>query len=377
MAGTLLKPRQRRESTLYVPREWSARARRDVALDLLRGLAMVILVINHTALESPLRDATRAVLSAAEVLVMVSGVVVGMVFGRRWLEHGARATTRLLVLRARKLYVASVVVVGLVGLALLVPFLGAEALAISPRVGVDTYAYDSAWRTALSIVTLEAGPWQFNILGFFITVLLAAPLVLAALARGWWPVVLGTSVALYLAGRTTGVDVLPAQSERAFPLLVWQLLFVGGMVLGWQRDAVAAWVHPRRKLVWGVIGATAVTLTVLRLALPRDVAIFHKGSLAPLRILLMASVAAAIYGVLRHHEAAAERRLGPVLLPLGRNSFYVFIVHVFACLALASVPFLAPGEALGPIGNVLVQIAVVAAMVVLVRRRVLFRWIPR
>src|SRR5687768_5579786 len=70
---------------------------RDVALDRVRGLAMVILVVNHIHLESGLEQATRSLVSAAEMLVSVSGVVVGMVFGRRWLALGARATTRLLL----------------------------------------------------------------------------------------------------------------------------------------------------------------------------------------------------------------------------------------------------------------------------------------
>ena len=79
----------------YVPREWS-RAR-NVPLDMLRGLAMVILVVDHLRLESPLQDVTSAVLSAAEGLVAVSGVVVGMVFGRpRQDRRGSRARARTL-----------------------------------------------------------------------------------------------------------------------------------------------------------------------------------------------------------------------------------------------------------------------------------------
>ena len=119
------------EAPVYVPAEWTfAPPARDIALDLLRGLAMVVLVVNHTALESPLRDATRAALSAAEVLVLVSGVVAGMVFGRRWLTHGRRATTLMLWRRSGKLYVASVVVVALVAVATAMPWLETQALSI-------------------------------------------------------------------------------------------------------------------------------------------------------------------------------------------------------------------------------------------------------
>src|SRR5688572_29517254 len=128
-------------TTLYVPAAWTP-APRDVVLDLLRGLAMVILVVNHMRLPSLLDHATGAVLSAAEVLVPVSGVVVGMVFGRRWIEKGARATTVMLLRRARKLYVASVVVVALVGLARLVPGVTTDPLTVlRSRGGLDLYAF--------------------------------------------------------------------------------------------------------------------------------------------------------------------------------------------------------------------------------------------
>jgi hypothetical protein len=356
------------EAPLYVPAEWAPA--RDVALDLLRGLAMVVLVINHTALESPLRDATRAVVSAAEVLVLVSGVVVGMVFGRRWREHGARATSAMLLRRARKLYLASVVVVALVGLARLVPWLDTAALTVSPRLLplTDSYAYDGILRTLVAIVTLEAGPWQFNILGFFVAVLALAPVVLWALARGRWAAVLGVSAGLYLLGREWSIDVIPSQSERAFPLPIWQLLFVGGLVAGWHRERVARALRSRGATA--AVVAVAAGFALFALLAPDALleAHFHKGSLDPLRLAAMASFAAALYLALRR----AGRHLEPVLLPLGCNSFYVFIMHVFVCLAVASLPLALPG-----VGNALVQVACVGALCLMARRRFLFRWVPR
>lgn len=376
---------KRSDEHLYVPRDWTRQApARDVALDLLRGLAMVVILLNHTKLDPGLGYITRNSLSAAEVLVGVSGVVVGMVFGRRWLESGGAATTRLLLARARKLYAASVVVVALVGLATLVSFLDAGPLVVSPNMAqpVDSYAYDGALRTLLAIVTLEAGPWQFNILGFFIASLVATPLLLRALARGWWPAVLAASLGLYLLGRQWHGDVLPSQSERAFPLLVWQLLFVGGLLVGWHRGQVADWCDRHRRMLVPAIAVSAVAMLALQVggAALLDPAAwdafrdehFHKGTLDPLRLFAMTSIALGAYLLLR--RPAAERVLGPVLLPLGRNSFYVFIMHVFLCLAIASVAAL---EGLGPAANVALQIATVALMVALVRRRVLFRWVPR
>jgi hypothetical protein len=377
------------DAPLYVPAGWQPDRSRDVALDVLRGLAMVILVVNHLRLGA-FGHVTGAVLSAAEVLVAVSGVVVGMVFGRRWLTHGGRAVTLMLLRRSRKLYVASVVVVALAGLATLVPWLAGDALAVVQREGVgrvDLYAFDGPLRTALAILTLEAGPWQFSILGFFIASIAIAPLGLWALSRGWWPAVLAVSWAAWAAGRGLHLDVLPSQSERPFPILVWQLLFVNGMVLGWHRHRIANALRDRRTLVGTAIGGLAAAAVTLQLAGPALLepdawaawksAYFEKRSLDILRIVAMMSIAAALYLVFRRHAARVERWLGPVLLPLGRNSFYVFIVHVFVCLAVATGVRMAPGDGLGPVGDAAVQVACVALLWQMTRRRVLFRWIPR
>jgi hypothetical protein len=373
----------------YVPVGWTpAEPERDLALDLIRGLAMMILVFNHTAVVSAVEYAGASVLSAAEVLVAVSGVIVGIVFGDRWRRLGGRAVGQMLWRRARKLYLASVAVVALVGTLTLVPGLATEALAISPTMepARDMYAYDGLPRLLLAIVTLEAGPWQFNILGFFIAALVAAPAVLWALHRGWWLPVIAVSLGLFVLGRELHLDVLPSQSERPFPLLIWQVLFVGGIVAGWHRKRLSAALGDRRRLSAGLVAAAAgaCALGLLAGVLLSSPEAWHrwqsmhfdKGTLDLARIAAMMTMTAGLYVVFRRYRATLGRALGPLLLPLGQNSFYVFIVHVFLCLAIASVPLLG-GEGLGLIGNSIVELAGLALLWAMVRQRFLFRWIPR
>lgn len=375
----------------HVPEGWVVARReagggRDVALDLLRGLAIVVLVINHLRLESALSAATSSVLSAAEVLVAISGVVAGMVFGRRWVEAGARATTVMLLRRARKLYLASVVVVALVGVLSVVPPLETDALTrTGPHGARDLYAFDGAARTVLAVVTLEAGPWQFSILGFFVVMLVVTPALLHALSRGWWPALLALSWALYAAGRAWPVDVLPTQSERAFPVLVWQVLFVHGLVLGRHREALRRRLHRRRHAVRMAVVAAGATAVAFRLGAPellgpQDWATWHdahfdKTTLDPARLATMAAIVAALHVVLTRHERRARQALGPLLVPLGRSSFYVFIMHVFACLVIASTP-LAAGGAPAAV-NALVAAGVVGLLWAMTRRRFLFGVVPR
>lgn len=86
----------------------------------------------------------------------------------------------------------------------------------------------------------------------------------------------------------------------------------------------------------------------------------------------MLSIAATLYLAPQRYPRLAHRAVPRLLLPLGRNSFYVFIMHVFVCLAVASV--LPARDGLGPVGNTLVQAACVAALHAMVRHRFLFRW---
>ncbi len=360
---------------------------RDVRLDLLRGLAMLILVVNHASLQSWLTVGTGSVLSAAETLVPISGVAVGMVFGRRWRRDGGRAVTRQLWTRARSIYVAAVVLGVLVGLVSLLPGVATDAVTVT-RHGDDLYAFDSLPRLALGLVTLEAGPWQTCILAFFVATLLAAPLLLWVLAcGGWWVLLLG-SAGVYAAGRGFDGAVLPSHSEAPFPLPVWQLLFVVPLVFGFHRHQIARAAFRGRRVAGRVlivaVALVAVASVCLQLGLAPDTAVrwqtahFDKATLDPIRLITMASIALALYlaiGPVRHR---VQRAVGGVLLPLGRNSFYVFLVHVPLCIVLASIPGLAgPGGGAGMLGNSIILLAYVGTLVVLVRSQVCFRWIPR
>jgi hypothetical protein len=282
-----------------------------------------------------------------------------------------------------------VAVVALVGVLALVPGLATDAVTVSPTMhpARDLYAFDGIVRTLVAIVTLEAGPWQFNILGFFIAMLAAAPAILWALDRGRWPAVVAVSWLLFAIGRHWTVDVLPSQSERPFPLLVWQLLLVHGIVLGRHRHRIARFVRDFGGAVTVAVATLALAVAYVRLHGPGfgysaaewgrwQAAHFDKSSLDVARVIAMVALTAAVYMALRRWSDAVERVAGWLLLPLGRNSFYVFIMHVFLAVAVASVPVLA-GDGLGMTGNVFVQVGCLVLLVTMVRRRFLFRWVPR
>src|SRR4030095_2687561 len=96
-------------------RLYDTATKRDVRIDWLRGLAMTCVIVNHSKLSSLLSWFSYErfwIVTAAEVFVVLSGVVLGMVYGRRLARDGWRAVVRGLGRRALLLYGAFVGVRG-------------------------------------------------------------------------------------------------------------------------------------------------------------------------------------------------------------------------------------------------------------------------
>ncbi len=101
---------------------------------------------------------------------------------------------------------------------------------------------------------------------------------------------------------------------------------------------------------------------------------FDKTSLDLARLGVLASLGIAIYLAFRRLQTTCERCLGWLLLPLGRNSFYVFIMHVFVCLGIALMPGTTDP---GPVISLIAELACLALLWTMVRRRFLFSIVPR
>src|SRR6202171_3908362 len=95
------------------PWQYPAEGRRDLRIDWLRGLAMTCVIIDHSKLSSLLSWFSFErfwVVSAAEVFVVLSGIVLGMVYGNRLIRGDWPAVVRGLGRRALMLYVVFVAV---------------------------------------------------------------------------------------------------------------------------------------------------------------------------------------------------------------------------------------------------------------------------
>lgn len=394
----------------YEEREGSSR---DLRVDLFRGLLICTVVITHTEVAGAFswfaKNAFGAI-SGAEAFVALSGVVVGMVHRGQAERLGDWAASVLRWRRARKLYVTALVVVLLVWVFDLLPGspagvvttftdrgTGAEGAGAAGHV-YDLYYnaprlldYPPPWYAVRELLTLRMGPWVLNVLGLFAVLIAIAPALLLLLRRGLWWVVLLLSWGAYAYGSLVDGHVLPSQFDDVFPLLIWQVVFVTGMVLGYHRAQVVRGLTTRP----GKAGL-AVLVVGYALALgwlwasyaghlpqgpwPDDLYArlyddyYVRVYLQAGRLVDLALVVVVMFAVLTAFWRPVNAAAGRLLVPLGQASLYVFVMHVFFVIAVDNVRGL---DRTSPWQGMLVHVAEIALAWVLVKRRFLFSVVPR
>lgn len=388
-------------------------SKRDSRVDLLRGAAIVFVVVNHlglTSLFQLLTQETVGFVSGAELFVLFSGLVVGMVYGPR-VKDDFGTVVDLTSRRAGKLYVTALVVLVGIFLVSLLPIFQTDALTTYTDQGTGGVGHAAAGRTynlyagmeslfqfpvppqvLPAILLLQFGPWQFNVMGLYVVLLLVSPLILAALNRGWTLWVLAATLGVYAVGAATRTRLLPSQFEDSFPLLVWQVLFVIGLVAGFHRRKIVVWLSAHTWAVAACCGAAVVFAFLswgnpylangfdLRLAVIPDSlyrtmydSFFARTYLAPGRLLNVVVLVVAAYAFLTAYWKPAERALGWFLIPLGRATLYVFVIHVVLIAVVANIPALQQGDILL---NTAAYAVILGLLWVMVRTRFLFRIIP-
>ncbi|MET0934036.1 MAG: OpgC domain-containing protein [Mycetocola sp.] len=393
---------------------YSGPANRDLRIDLLRGVAIVFIVVNQVGLVSVFQTASHeaiGIVTGAELFVLLSGVVLAMVHRSTVASGGIGEVVIRTTRRATKLYGAALAVVLLaLGISLIpgisgpsmVTFTDGNRIPGSSGTVADLAAsagqllsYPVSPGIIVDLALLRLGPWQFSVMGLYVVLLLVSPLLLWLLSRRWWVPLLATSVGLYLLSATTNIRLLPSQFEDSFPLLTWQLLFVVGLLGGYYRREIVAWFSTKWGTVMlGVLVALAVALAILswnnpflssaadaRLGLIPDAtfrdaygAYFERTYLDVGRLLNVVLVVIALYALLTAYWAPISRAVGWFFIPLGQATLYVFIVHVFFALLVWNIPALTEGSLWL---NSAVYVVILGLLWVLVKTKFLFQLVPR
>ncbi len=314
---------------------------RDPRLDLVRGGLVVLVVAGHLAVVLGHLDVARSglgVIPVAEALVLVSGLAIATSpVVRSWR-------------RAGRLYAVAVLTAFGVHVVSLVPVLDVHRLLNlrDPSTGRvrdlfpdadHLFDYPTPWAAARRLLLLEVGPWATSILGLFVLLGLAAPVVFFLLRRRLWWVVLGLSWALWVLGGVWHPGWSPAQFADTYPPLAWQLLFVHGLVLGHHRRAVARWLRTGTGTVTACVAVTAYAGVVgwwwldgRRL----DEGLLAGADLPVGRLALVLVSALVTTALVTDVWRPLSRTLGRLLAPLGRHAVSVLVGHVVVLLAVAA-----------------------------------------
>lgn len=365
-------------------------SRRILALDLLRGYFLFDMVLNHLNYWPNLLDWTDArgqlFATGAEGFFLISGIVLGIVRGQKLRDQPLGVASKLLLKRSLQLYITYIVSILIFTLAGWWFFMHNPGLkyGIAPP---NTPFLQVLWQT----LTFQYIYGWADYLRMYAAFLLVSPLVIWLLRKGKWWIVMGVSVIIWA--------VVPRPDWPANMFLQpyhWQLLFFGGMTIGFNWDRLSAWWLSRplkaRKIFIAMLvsltsvavafnvflvfspylGHTAIDFATLiknQLALP-----FSKENLGFWRVIFSTACFASGLWLFMRFDTTIKKYFGWLLVPFGTNSLYVYTVSAFLVFF---VQLIVPTGSTNLPVNAVLTFAVLAIIWVMIRYRILFKVIPR
>lgn len=370
---------------------------RITALDGLRGACLVLMLVSHLHFDRTyalgfLHFRELGFADSAQAFIFLSGLLVGLTGWSQLHRAGPTALRVRLHGRALQLYSWHL------GLLVLV-LVGTRSLPWAWFAWDDwlgaLFRDDTAY--ALATVAMVYQPTLMDVLPQYILYMLVAPFLLRAIAAGWAAVVVTASGLLWLSVQlglhlpltaaldrgfaALGADVVP---HSGFNPLGWQLLFVGGLVLGAGlasgRLQPARLLDPQRPAL--PVAATLVLAWCAGWRLALDLGVVGEPVMALLQaygrrldlgIIYVVNFAAFAYliawllAVAPTSGTACVRALGasldrlvhqPWLTMIGRHSMPVFAYHVILVYALKYAD-----TYWGPIGDPWFSLIALAAIV--------------
>lgn len=207
---------------------------RDLRLDMFRGLALVMIFINHVpgTIYENITNRNFGFSDAAEAFVFMSGVAAGLAYSNRFRSGNLWAGIAKVWARARQLYFVHITIT-MVSLALFAA--AAKWFDLPELLTKNNIAplFQQPLSTLVGIPLLTHQLGYNNILPLYMTMLLATPFILMAGIRKPW-IVLVASVALWVvAGQFRfNLPAFPNPGGWFFDPFSWQLLFVIGLLSG-------------------------------------------------------------------------------------------------------------------------------------------------
>lgn len=319
-------------------------AQREQAIDILRGLALITITINHLTgfvFRAGMKGTAFPTLShwgfssAAEIFFLVSGYLVGAIYLRADRDRPLREFAGKMFARARVLYLYNAAL-----FLLILPVCW-----LSPRLanlGLFSYFIEGGTPAWLSFALLYLQPYCLEILATYALLMIAAPLFAWALVRWPLPTVL-LSFALYICAYNVWWLRLPGGTPEGdwrwnFNPASWQFLFFAAMAAGRYRllDRLKAAFEADRR--WFVAAAAlfgGLTLLFVAQTALKPVGLDFwiwgqsKVRVGPIRILHALSVCWVVLGALWVWPKVQQHWFARHAAAIGACSLQSFVASVF------------------------------------------------
>jgi hypothetical protein len=307
---------------------------RDLRLDFCRGLALIIIFIDHVP-DNPLSSWTLRNFSfcdAAEIFVLISGMTTYLAYGSRFDQQGFLVCTRALGKRWIRVYFAHLLLFGAVAGFVIIISRHFFAANYVDSLKLDWLVEDRE-PALLSVLTLTYLPRLLDILPLYLVLLGIAPMLIPAVKRDY-RITLLISGAVYAMTWFSGWNLNAGEGRQwYFDPFAWQFLYTLGMVV-----CHISRVAPRDSVyrgywLWPAIGFLVFTLAVACLANCFGTTRFaplsylwpaEKTFLSPLRVLNVVALLY-VFGFLVSPQAPwLKSNLANLLRACGQHSLPVY-----------------------------------------------------
>ncbi|QFS50524.1 OpgC domain-containing protein [Nostoc sphaeroides] len=359
--------------------------KRDLRIDFLRGIAIVSMVFNHLESSSFFSAINRGHIyaSAAEGFVFISGLVLGMVTLGRIDKVGFSEAMKKLLERSGKLYLTSFILMSVLGLlSIIAPGWTRPAFDFAPG---------SWWQILLAAATFHLAPPVIDILQLYVLLLLLSPAIFWMLRKGLWLPILAFSWSLWSIQQLHpyALSFHPLDREHPyFALAGWQILYVHGLLAGYYRTKLQElWAKiPKLPLVIGLLLIVIGSITAAHYDIQLGIwpakfsdrvawlAWTDRSRVGFLRLINHIGLFPLLYMIVDTFWQPLDKTLGKLLINLGQNSLYIYVVHIPVTVIWFLIPALVNGN---PVVATLAQAVIVAFFWFLVKKEVLFNIIPR
>jgi hypothetical protein len=232
---------------------------RDERLDMFRGIALLMIFINHVpgTFYEGLTSRNFGFSDAAEAFVFMSGMASGLAYSNRFRTGSLWAGMTKVWARARQLYFVHITIT-ILSLAIFAA--AAKWLGLGELLAKNNIAplFQQPLGTMIGIPLLTHQLGYLNILPLYMTLLLVTPLLIIVGLR--WPVLLALgSVALWaLAGHyRLNLPNFPNEGGWFFNPFSWQLVFVLGLLSGMAMKVGKRFI-PYHPVLFGLAAAILV-----------------------------------------------------------------------------------------------------------------------